>query len=90
MLLYLVLLYEGLKLDDKGAITYHGATSFFQLSTTLASQEQNPKSSPRGIPSKPDDTGLRRERLVSNAWQQRALETLSGTLVSLLHGRSLK
>ena len=52
--------FEGLKFDDKGAITYHGATSFFQLPTTPASQEQNPKSSPGGVPSEPDDAGSRR------------------------------
>lgn len=76
--------FEGLKFDDKGAITYHGATSFFQLPTTPTCQEQNPNNSLWEIRSGSDDAGLRRDRLVSNAWQQRALETLSETPVSLL------
>lgn len=75
--------FEGLKFDDKGAITYHGATSFFQLLRMPATQEQNPNSSSWEIPSYLDDGGLRRKRLVNNAWQQRALETMSKTPVSL-------
>jgi hypothetical protein len=73
--------FEGLKFDNKGAITYHGATSFFQLPTPT-SQDDNSLSSPLDIPTEHDDGGSRRERLVNNAWQQRALETLSETPVS--------
>lgn len=75
--------FEGLKFDDKGAITYHGATSFFQLLKTPTTQEQYPNGSPWGVPTDLDDMGLRRERLVNNAWQQRALESVSETPVSL-------
>ena len=65
--------FEGLTFDDKGRITYHGATSFFQLPTP--NQDINSKSDPLGIPTGLDDRGSRRERLVNNAWQQRVLET---------------
>lgn len=65
--------FRGLKMDDKGGITYHGATSFFQLPGE------------RGAATPTANTFLpltevdvqRRERLVNNAWQQRALENLS-------------
>ena len=65
--------FEGLTFDDKGGITYHGATSFFQLPTPTA-QDDIPNS-PLDIPTGFDDGGSRRERLVNNAWQQRVLET---------------
>lgn len=72
--------FTSLKIDDKGVITYHGATSFFQLpretelNTTPSSSSQSPPMS--------GETNLdRRERLVTNAWQQRALEGLSATPV---------
>ena len=73
--------FEGLTFDDKGRITYHGATSFFQLPTPTA-QDDNPKSCPLDIPTGLDDRGSRRERLVNNAWQQRVLETSFETPVS--------
>jgi hypothetical protein len=66
--------FEGLTFDDKGRITYHGATSFFQLPRPTA-LDDNPKSGPLNIPTGLDDRGSRRERLVNNAWQQRVLET---------------
>lgn len=79
--------FEGLKFDDKGAITYHGATSFFQLLKMPTTQEQTTNSDSWEILSCLDDGGLRRKRLVDNAWQQRALETMSKTPVSLPHTR---
>ncbi|KAI8297563.1 Nitrogen assimilation transcription factor nit-4 [Colletotrichum sp. SAR11_59] len=62
--------FKGLKVDDKGGITYHGATSFFQLPSDrpLGSRDHT-SSSEQAI--------QRRERLVANAWQQRALENMS-------------
>ncbi|TEA18495.1 Nitrogen assimilation transcription factor nit-4 [Colletotrichum sidae] len=62
--------FKGLKVDDKGSITYHGATSFFQLPSdrTLGSKDTTAPS---------DQAIHRRERLVANAWQQRALENMS-------------
>ncbi|PMD32550.1 fungal-specific transcription factor domain-containing protein [Hyaloscypha variabilis F] len=66
--------FEGLTSDNKGRITYHGATSFFQLPKPTT-HDDNPKSGPLDIPTGLDDRGSRRERLVNNAWQQRVLET---------------
>ncbi|PHH92546.1 hypothetical protein CDD83_6944 [Cordyceps sp. RAO-2017] len=63
--------FRGLKIDDKGGITYHGTTSFFNLPSDRF---------PAGCPDMlaPTDTDVqRRERLVHNAWQQRALENMS-------------
>lgn len=62
--------FRGLAFDAKGAVTYHGSASLFQL------------------PSRPEETSaivpineinLTKERLVQNAWEQRALEVLSET-----------
>jgi hypothetical protein len=66
--------FKGLKTDDKGTITYHGATSFFQLlgANTASASSANEGSFDRTVPS----TGSR-ERLVTNAWQQRILESQS-------------
>ncbi|KUJ11035.1 C6 transcription factor [Mollisia scopiformis] len=69
--------FKGLKVDDKGAITYHGTTSFFQLPTSTDNGPFDSASS-----DKSDLTAEsigRRERLVRNAWEQRALETLAET-----------
>ncbi|KAG6359594.1 hypothetical protein INS49_013116 [Diaporthe citri] len=65
--------FKGLKLDEKGVITYHGATSFFHLPSEYGRQSSDAPS-----PSNPEDPLYgKRERLVNNAWQQRALEDLS-------------
>lgn len=70
--------FRGLKLDERGVLTYHGPTSFFHLPSEYAGQEGGPQISA------PSDGPLsrRRERLVNNAWQQRALEDLSEIPVS--------
>lgn len=68
--------FEGLKLDDEGSITYHGATSFFQLPSDVAHVESPPADNANS-PEHDMEGEQRRERLVYNAWQQRALETLS-------------
>ncbi|KZL80088.1 fungal specific transcription factor [Colletotrichum incanum] len=62
--------FKGLKVDDKGAITYHGSTSFFQLPGDRPSGSRDHQSTS-------DHAIQRRERLVANAWQQRALENMS-------------
>ncbi|PVH80486.1 fungal-specific transcription factor domain-containing protein [Cadophora sp. DSE1049] len=62
--------FDGLKRDEKGGITYHGATSFFQLPNPVG-RNTNEGSRTGG--------GERKERLVNNAWQQRAMETFSET-----------
>lgn len=70
--------FRGLKLDERGVLTYHGATSFFHLPSEHAGHEVDAPSSPHSD----DPVTGRRERLVNNAWQQRALEDLSEIPVS--------
>ncbi|OAQ62965.2 C6 transcription factor [Pochonia chlamydosporia 170] len=67
--------FRSLKIDDKGSITYHGATSFFNL----PSDRTGPSSGdvPFLDPSTSDTDRQRRERLIHNAWHQRAMEDLS-------------
>jgi hypothetical protein len=67
----------GLKIDDKGGITYHGPTSLFNLPSDPH------KHKPDSI-SSIDSDAHRRERLVNNAWHQRAMENLSDIPVSSL------
>lgn len=67
--------FSGLKVDDKGRITYHGATSFFQL----PGDQQSSRIETSAIS---ETDREKRDRLVNNAWQQRALENLSETPVS--------
>ncbi|PNY24320.1 Nitrogen assimilation transcription factor nit-4 [Tolypocladium capitatum] len=62
--------FRGLKVDGSGGITYHGTTSFFNLPS-----DRLPAGSEYLAPT--DTDVQRRERLVQNAWQQRALENLS-------------
>ncbi|KAF6829546.1 C6 transcription factor [Colletotrichum musicola] len=62
--------FKGLKVDDRGGITYHGATSFFQLPNDRPLGSRDPAASS-------EQAVQRRERLVANAWQQRALENMS-------------
>lgn len=70
--------FRGLKLDERGVLTYHGATSFFHLPSEYTGQETDAPSPPLSE----DPMNGRRERLVNNAWQQRALEDLSEIPVS--------
>ncbi|GJN70202.1 hypothetical protein PLICBS_004255 [Purpureocillium lilacinum] len=62
--------FRGLKIDDRGGITYHGTTSFFNLPS-----DRLPVGSDYMATN--DSNIQRRERLVNNAWHQRALENLS-------------
>lgn len=66
----------GLKIDDKGGITYHGATSLFNLPSDPHKHKADSLSSI-------DSDAHRRERLVNNAWHQRAMENLSDIPVCL-------
>ncbi|KUL88383.1 hypothetical protein ZTR_04957 [Talaromyces verruculosus] len=63
---------KGLKVDEKGAVTYHGATSFFHL-PTMDLNEALPARN-ECFSETLDDGNRRKEKLVHNAWQQRALE----------------
>lgn len=69
--------FRGLKIDDNGGITYHGATSFFHLPNDRTNANVD-------VSSSGELDIQRRERLVSNAWQQRALENLSDIPVRIL------
>ncbi|KAI6782352.1 Nitrogen assimilation transcription factor nit-like protein [Emericellopsis cladophorae] len=64
--------FRGLKVDDKGGVIYQGATSFFHL----PNDRTGGGAGNRFLPLTEVDV-QRRERLVTNAWQQRALENLS-------------
>ncbi|KAK2594319.1 hypothetical protein QQS21_007964 [Conoideocrella luteorostrata] len=66
--------FKSLKVDDKGSITYHGATSFFNLPSD---RNGNDLSDTPFMNSSSDTDNQRRERLISNAWHQRAMENLS-------------
>lgn len=70
--------FEGLKFDDQGSITYHGATSFFHLPNAASDK---PSTVTVSDPSASLDGERIRQRLVSNAWHQRALETFAETPV---------
>jgi len=72
---------EGLKVDDKGMITYHGSTSFFQAVSSHAEAEtrqQEHDQNAGGDVAQASRDIERRERLVNNAWQQRMMESYSG------------
>lgn len=68
--------FHGLKIDEKGGITYHGTTSFFNLPSDRGPSAFTDQLAP------PATDVQRRERLVNNAWQQRALENMSKIPVS--------
>lgn len=72
--------FRGLKIDDKGGITYHGTTSFFNLPSdhSSAAVAVDLHASATEVETQ------RRERLVSNAWQQRVLEEHSGIPVRVM------
>lgn len=73
--------FEGLKFDNQGSITYHGATSFFHLPNAASDKPST------GIvsddPSASLDGERIRQKLVRNAWHQRALETFAETPVRI-------
>lgn len=72
---------EGLKVDDRGMITYHGSTSFFQAVSSHAEAEtrqQEQDQNAGGDVAQASRDLERRERLVNNAWQQRIMESYSG------------
>lgn len=69
---------KGLKVDAKGAVTYHGATSFFQLPTSDLNGASSAQE--RGALML-DEGNQRKEKLVNNAWHQRALEAFQDTPV---------
>ncbi|KAK2813791.1 hypothetical protein FQN50_000191 [Emmonsiellopsis sp. PD_5] len=61
---------EGLKVGDDGRISFHGPTSLFQLPSGLAREQSSP------LPAVSELEG-RKERLINNAWRERAFEQLA-------------
>ncbi|EFE38086.1 hypothetical protein TRV_07236 [Trichophyton verrucosum HKI 0517] len=61
---------EGLTVEDDGRISFHGPTSLFQLPSGLA-EAANP-----ALPVDNESDG-RKERLINNAWRERAFEQLT-------------
>ncbi|KAM5494248.1 hypothetical protein McaMca56_006301 [Microsporum canis] len=61
---------EGLTVEDDGRISFHGPTSLFQLPSGLA-EIANPTMSVD------NESDGRKERLINNAWRERAFEQLT-------------
>ncbi|KAL4934516.1 putative C6 transcription factor [Aspergillus undulatus] len=62
--------FEGLKVEHDGRVSFHGPTSLFQLpSGVLNPAASNPQLSVQ--------VGERKERLVNNAWRERAIEQMA-------------
>ncbi|ODH17070.1 hypothetical protein ACO22_06294 [Paracoccidioides brasiliensis] len=61
---------EGLKVGDDGRISLYGPTSLFQLPSGLAHESLGP------LPESQELDG-RKERLINNAWRERAFEQLA-------------
>lgn len=61
---------EGLNIEEDGRISFHGPTSLFQLPSGLTPDDPNPVLAEQG----PDG---RKERLINNAWRERAFEQLT-------------
>ncbi|KAL4873839.1 hypothetical protein BDV12DRAFT_182162 [Aspergillus spectabilis] len=62
--------FEGLNVERDGRISFHGPTSLFQL----PSGALNPAASSFQLPAQ---VGERKERLVKNAWRERAIEQMA-------------
>lgn len=70
---------EGLKMEDDGRISYHGPTSLFQLPSGLPIENPDPSFSML------NEQNGRKERLINNAWRERAFEQLTTIPVRLFY-----
>ncbi|EEP78018.1 conserved hypothetical protein [Uncinocarpus reesii 1704] len=61
---------EGLTMEDDGRISFHGPTSLFQLPSGIPQEASNP------VQAEQEMDG-RKERLINNAWRERAFEQLA-------------
>lgn len=62
--------FEGLKVEHDGRVSFHGPTSLFQL----PSGALNPAAQSSQLAAQ---VGERKERLVNNAWRERAIEQMA-------------
>lgn len=62
--------FEGLKVENDGRISFHGPTSLFQLPSGALSEASST------LPLRME-LGARKERLINNAWRERAFEQLA-------------
>lgn len=62
--------FEGLKVEDDGRVSYHGQTSLFHLPSGAVSESLAPTHLGLGL-------DARKERLINNAWRERAFEQLA-------------
>lgn len=70
---------EGLTMEDDGRISFHGPTSLFQLPSGIPQENLNP------VQMELELNG-RKERLINNAWRERAFEQLATIPVSVFPG----
>lgn len=75
--------FEGLKVERDGRVSFHGPTSLFQLPSS-ATEHASP--SARRV----KDLGASRERLINNAWRERAFEQLSAIPVCIFDNRLVR
>lgn len=72
--------FEGLQVENDGRISFHGPTSLFQLPGGAVPEASGASSQlAMGI-------GARKERLINNAWRERAFEQLAAMPVSFVFG----
>ncbi|KAK2762242.1 hypothetical protein FQN54_001252 [Arachnomyces sp. PD_36] len=62
--------FEGLKVEDDGRVSYHGQTSLFHLPSGVMNENLAPTHLGLGL-------DARKERLINNAWRERAFEQLA-------------
>ncbi|KAL1988828.1 hypothetical protein VTN96DRAFT_7712 [Rasamsonia emersonii] len=62
--------FEGLKVEDDGRISFHGATSLFHLPSGMVNETAT-------SPHTALELEARKERLINNAWRERAFEQLA-------------
>lgn len=72
--------FEGLQVENDGRISFHGPTSLFQLPGGAVPESSGASSQlAMGI-------GARKERLINNAWRERAFEQLAAMPVGVAFG----
>jgi hypothetical protein len=67
--------FEGLTVEDDGRISFHGATSLFNLPSGAVNESAS-------LSQAANELEARKERLINNAWRERAFEQLNNIPVS--------